>query len=108
MDIVRQGTVGKDFLVHTGYNLTGWNALKLRFVKPDNVTYIEVEDPDVTVSGADADGDLAFTDTGMFPTSDGAAGLGIWTIIAIVEKTGLVMPSAPSGKFRVIGEFAAE
>lgn len=110
MDIVRQGTVGKDFVVHTGKDLTGWDSLKLRFIKPDGTLGFEVEDgvnpEDVAPSGTPTDGDLFFTDTvGRFPV-DTPADLGIWSVIPILEIGGLILPGAPSMQFKVIDKYA--
>jgi hypothetical protein len=106
MDVVRQGSVGKDFLVHTGYPLTAPDALKLRFIGPDQSLRFEVEDPDVAAVGDPSLGDIGWTDeVGSFPIATDAD-LGIWTIIPIYEKAGVVLPGAPSMQFKVISQYA--
>lgn len=106
MKIVRQGSVGTPFLVHTGFDLTTPDALKLRFYRPDLTFAFEVEDggdpEDVAAVGSPTIGDLGWTDTdGSFPI-DTPADCGIWSIVAVVERDGQVRPSGNTGKFRVV------
>ena len=106
MDVVRQGSVGKDFLVHTSYDITAPDALKLQFIGPDGTLRFEVEDPDVAAVGDPTIGDIGWTDeSGLFPV-DTEADLGIWTIIPIFEKAGVELPGAPSMQFKVISKYA--
>jgi len=105
MKQIRQGTVGKPFRVDTKkYDLTGWSAVAIRFVEPDGVTLHDVTSPAVTVVGPATDGILAYTDaTGLFPS---ASDVGVWKVIAIVNKAGVIDYSAPAGRFRCIATTA--
>lgn len=110
MHVVRQGAVGTDFLVHTSQDLTGWDSLKLQFIRPDGTFAFEVEDggdpEDVAPVGSETIGDLGWKDAvGSFPV-DTPADLGIWSIIPIVTIGADVLPGAPSGQFKVISKYA--
>jgi hypothetical protein len=112
MDIVRQGTVGKQFVCHTGYDLTAWDNLKFDFYGPDGDLRFEVTDgvnpEDVDDSGTPTDGDMQWTDVaGAFPV-DTPADLGIWSIVPIIVRDGKTLPGAPSMQFKVIAKDAVQ
>lgn len=105
MQIVRQGEIGKAFVINLGvtsapFDLTGATINKLRFIEPDGVTVHEFVSG-FSVLGSPTNGQIAYTDVaGIFPN---ASDLGYWKIIAHVTKSGTAHQSYIAGLFLVIG-----
>lgn len=98
--IVRQGEIGKPFVVHTGIDLTGATLTRVRLVEPDGLTVHDIT-TGLSVLGNPTNGDISFSDTvGRFPD---ASDVGYWRVIARVTKSGVPHDSYDAGLFRVIG-----